>query len=295
MSAAGQVTEEVVVQETALRGAEGRGLSNHGRVTPWLFLTPYLTLFLVFVIAPVVFGAWISLHQYDYTLPGKPFVGLANYVSLFDPSSITFGIFWNSMQATAIFTLLSVPLLLVIPLLVALVMNKSFPGRNALRAVYFAPYVLGVAVVAVLWRYLLDTNIGLVNYYLGRLGLPDDIAWTTSVPAAWVALVGVTVWWTLGFNAVIYLAGLQETSPASSTRRPGWTGPAPCSSSGTSRCPGCDRCSPLSRWSRSSPRSTCSGSPTSSPVGLRVGRRGPRSTRSPKPGSVTTRWAARPR
>jgi multiple sugar transport system permease protein len=65
-------------------------------------------------------------------------------------------------------------------------------------------------VVAVVWRFLLDNNIGMVNYYLGKLGLPDDIAWTTSVPAAWFALVGVTVWWTLGFNAVIYLAGLQD-------------------------------------------------------------------------------------
>ncbi len=55
-----------------------------------------------------------------------------------------------------------------------------------------------------------DTNIGLVNQYLGAIGLPDKIAWLTSVPPAWVALVGVTVWWTLGFNAVIYLAGLQD-------------------------------------------------------------------------------------
>ena len=72
----------------------------------------------------------------------------------------------------------------VVPLLVAIVMNRKFPGRNLFRAVYFAPYVLGVAVVAVLWRYLLDNNIGLVNYYLGLLGLPDDTAWTTSTPAA---------------------------------------------------------------------------------------------------------------
>lgn len=210
-TAAGPAVADEVVQDASSGGpARSPGLTTHGRVTPWLFLAPYLVLFAVFVIAPIAFGAYISLHQYDYTLPGKPFVGLDNYVSLFNPSSITFGIFWDSMQATAIFTVLSVPLLLVIPLLVALVMNQSFPGRNALRAVYFAPYVLGVAVVAVLWRYLLDRNIGLVNYYLGQLGLPDDIAWTTSVPAAWVALVGVTVWWTLGFNAVIYLAGLQE-------------------------------------------------------------------------------------
>ena len=62
-----------------------------------------------------------------------------------------------------------------------------------------------------MWRFLLDNNIGMVNYYLGETGLPDDIAWTTSVPAAWFALVGVTVWWTLGFNAVIYLAGLRTS------------------------------------------------------------------------------------
>jgi multiple sugar transport system permease protein len=114
------------------------------------------------------------------------------------------------MRGTVIFTAMSVPLLLVLPLGIALAMNQKFRGRNAFRAIYFAPYVLGVAVVAVMWRFLLDNNIGVVNHYLGVLGLPDDIAWTTSVPAAWFALVGVTVWWTMGFNAVIYLAGLQD-------------------------------------------------------------------------------------
>ena len=192
------------------RRAPRRGVPRHGKVIPWVFLAPYLILFGLFVIAPVVFGAWISLHRWDFTLPGKPFVGMENYQDLFDSSSIVFDSFWNSMKATGIFTVASVPLLLVLPLIVALVMNKSFKGRNLFRAVYFAPYVLGVAVVAVLWRYLLDNNIGLINYYLGQLGLPDQTAWTTSTPAAWVALVGVTVWWTLGYNSVIYLAALQD-------------------------------------------------------------------------------------
>jgi multiple sugar transport system permease protein len=114
------------------------------------------------------------------------------------------------MQATGIFTLFSVPLLLIVPLAVALVMNQNFRGRNVFRSIFFAPYVLGVAVVGVLWRFLLDANIGLVNSILGGLGLPDNIAWLSSLPEAWVSLVGVTVWWTLGFNAVIFLAGLQD-------------------------------------------------------------------------------------
>src|SRR5215218_11018358 len=193
----------------AARGGAPRRLDRTG-AAPWLFLAPYLVLFLAFVVAPIGYGFWISLHRYDFTLPNKPFVGFENYTDLVTPDSLTFSAFWRSMRATGIFTVFSVPLLLVVPLLIALAMNKKFPGRNLFRAVYFAPYVLGVAVVTVLWRYLLDANIGLVNYYLGLLGLPDDTAWTTSTPAAWFALVGVTVWWTLGFNAVIYLAGLQD-------------------------------------------------------------------------------------
>lgn len=179
-------------------------------LTPYLFLAPYLTLFGVFILAPAVYGFYISLFEWDYMLPGKPFVGLRNYTELFDPVSTTHEPFWLSMKATGQFTLYSVPPLIVIPLAIALILNEKFPGRNIFRAIYFTPFVLGIAVVAVLWRFLLDANIGLINFLLGQLGLPNDIPWTSQLPWAWISLVGVTVWWTLGFNAVIYLAGLQD-------------------------------------------------------------------------------------
>ena len=184
---------------------KGSGRPGGSSLTAYLFLAPYLVLFGLFVAFPAVFGVWISLHDWDYLLPGKPFVGLRNYVNLFDPSSTTFDSFWQSMRATGIFTLFSVPLLVILPLGVALILNQSFRGRTFFRAVYFAPYVLGVATVGLLWRFLLDPNIGLVNYYLGVA-----IPWTTALPWGWIVLVGMTVWWTLGFNAVIYLAGLQD-------------------------------------------------------------------------------------
>jgi multiple sugar transport system permease protein len=190
--------------------ASGRTANQGSQLTAWLFLAPYLVLFVAFVLVPILLGLWISLHDWDFTLPGKPFVGLENYAALLDADSVAFEPFWNSMQATGIFTLFSVPLLLVVPLAVALAMNQRFRGRNLFRSIFFAPYVLGVAVVGVLWRFLLDANIGLVNHLIGLAGLPDDIPWLSSVPEAWVALVGVTVWWTLGFNAVIFLAGLQD-------------------------------------------------------------------------------------
>jgi multiple sugar transport system permease protein len=199
-----------------LRAVErtGRKASRYGgRWVPYLFLLPYLVLFGTFVLAPIVIGLWVSLHVWDFTIPRKPWNGLGNYKDLFDSQSVVGPDFIRSMKATGIFTLFSVPLLVVVPLAVALLMNAKFKGRNLFRAVYFAPYVLGVAVIAVLWRYILDNNIGLLNRYLGAIGLPDNIAWTTSTPAAWFALIGVTVWWTLGFNSVIYLAGLQDISP----------------------------------------------------------------------------------
>ena len=194
--------------------ASGRKPADAGPLTAYLFMAPYLALFIIFIAIPVVFGIWVSPHNWDALLPVKPWVGLQNYVDLFTPGSTTFDPFWNSMEATGKFTLYSVPLLVLIPLLIALMLNLEFRGRNFFRATYFAPYVLGVAVVGILWRYLLDPNVGLVNYYLGALGLPDNTPWITALPWAWISLVGVTVWWTLGFNTVIYLAGLQDIDPA---------------------------------------------------------------------------------
>ena len=114
------------------------------------------------------------------------------------------------MLATGLFTLLSVPLLVVVPLFVAMLLNKRFPGRTFFRAVVFAPYVLGVVVVGLLFRFILDPSVGVLNYLLGRLGFAADTPWTTAEPWVWVSLVLMTLWWTLGFNAFIYLAGLQE-------------------------------------------------------------------------------------
>ena len=191
----------------------GHRIARHGKATPYLFLAPFLALFVVFIVAPAIYGIWISLHDYDFLLPVKPFVGLDNYKDLFSSGGRDAADFWQAMKATGIFTLFSVPLLMVVPLAVALLLNRAFPGRTFFRAVFFTPYVLGVAVVGLLWRYLLDPNIGLVNSYLDQIGVHRNLPWTTDLPWAWVSLVGMTVWWTLGFNAIIYLAGLQDISP----------------------------------------------------------------------------------
>jgi multiple sugar transport system permease protein len=187
-------------------------IRGSGRATPYLFLLPYGILFIGFIAIPAVYGIWISLHDYDYLLPHQPWVGLRNYTDLFKAGSRDGHDFWQSMQATLIFTVCSVPLLVVIPLGIALLLNRAFPGRTFFRAIFFTPYVLGVAVVGVLFRFLLDPNIGVVNHYLHSAGVHRNIPWITQLPWAWISLVAMTVWWTLGFNAIIYLAGLQDIS-----------------------------------------------------------------------------------
>lgn len=187
-------------------GPRRRGNGIRGSVwTPLAFLAPYLVLFVMFIVIPAFYGIWMSLHAWDFVMPEKPWVGLENYTQLFDQASLQFEPFWNGMLATGTFTFWSVPLLIVAPLGLALLLHREFPGRTFFRAVFFAPYVLGVAVIGLMWKYLLNGNFGLVNHLFGT-----NIQWTNTQPWAWIGLVGVTVWWTLGFNAIIYLAGLGD-------------------------------------------------------------------------------------
>lgn len=192
------------------RPARARRIGGRRRtLTAYLFLAPFLALFTTFVVAPAIFGLWISATDWSPFRDVQHFVGLQNYIDLFTPGTTTSADFWQSMGATAIFVVASVPLLVVIPLFVAILLNQRLRGSTVFRTVFFAPYVLGVAIVGVIWVYIFDTQSGILNHLLGLLGLPDDIPWIVDVPWVWVSLVGVTVWWTAGLNTVIFLAGLK--------------------------------------------------------------------------------------
>ncbi|MEL4503342.1 sugar ABC transporter permease [Luteococcus sp. H138] len=188
--------------------ARRKGRRHQAAWVPLVFLAPFLTLFFIFTILPAFYGLWISLHDWDFTLPGKPFIGLQNYTDLFDPAAVQYKPFWNGMKNTGLFVLFSVPFLVTLPLLLAMLLHRNFPGRTFFRATFFAPYVLGVSVIGLMWRYFLDGNFGIINSLLHT-----DIQWTTDQPWAWISLVGVTVWWTMGFNAIIYVAGLGDIPP----------------------------------------------------------------------------------
>ncbi|MDQ5865904.1 MAG: sugar ABC transporter permease [Chloroflexota bacterium] len=193
--------------EAVVGGALGRKKFNW---TPYFFILPHLIFFAVFLGYPFFRGLYMSFTQYDYLRPeATKFVGFHNYVRLFTPGDLTFNVFWNSMWNTVQFVLYSVPLLVVIPLGLAVLLNTKLPGRNFFRAVYFSPWVLSVAVISLLWWWIFQSQGGLMNHYLNQLGL-ETPRWLSTLPAAWAAIVIATVWWTIGFNMIILLAALQD-------------------------------------------------------------------------------------
>lgn len=178
--------------------------------TPYLFILPHLIFFALFVGWPLVNGLLISLQKYDYLRPAQnAFIGLQNYIDLFAPGTLTFNEFWDSVKNTAIFVVISVPPLVIIPLMLAVLLNTKIPGRNVFRAVYFAPWVLSVSVVGLLWWWIFQSSGGLLNYYIRDLGLTPP-RWLSTQPWAWISILVATVWWTIGFNMIILLAALQD-------------------------------------------------------------------------------------
>ena len=139
----------------------------------------------------------------------------------------------------------------------------------------FAPFVLGIAVIGVLFNYLLDSQFGLINYLLGLVGIAP-IGWTQTQPWAWVALVGMTVWWTLGFNTVIYLAGLQEI-PRDQYEAASLDGAGAWGKFRYVTMPGLRNVLVFIITTTCWPAPTCSASPTWSPTAARVTAPGPRS------------------
>jgi multiple sugar transport system permease protein len=178
-------------------------------ILPYLFIAPHLLFFAAFLGWPFLYGIYISLFRYDFLQPNnRPFVGLKNYANLFDPESVPFDKFWNALSNTGEFILWSVLPLVGIALLLAVLLNRNYPGRGLFRTIFFAPYTLSVTVASVLWWWIFQQT-GIVNQALQALGL-KPVNWLGDLPGAWIAITVATIWWTIGFNTIIFLTALQE-------------------------------------------------------------------------------------
>lgn len=168
------------------------------------FCIPFLLIYAAFLIYPMGLGLWMSLFNESLTGAGGEFLGLSNYAELFGDPAV-----WESLWHTLLFTILSTPPLVVIALMMALLTERTMRLRWLYRLAYFAPYVLPVSVVTLIWTWLYSPGFGLINGTLTSLGLAE-IDWLTDERWAMLSVVIATVWWTVGFNYLLYLAGLQE-------------------------------------------------------------------------------------
>lgn len=179
-------------------------------IVPYLFIAPHLFFFAAFLGWPFFYGLYISLFEFDFLRPERrPFVGLKNYANLFNPNSVQFDDFWNGLMNTGEFILWSVLPLVGIALVLAVLLNRNYPYRGVFRTIFFAPYTLSVTVASVLWWWIFQGQGGLMNHYIEMIGL-NPPNWLGEMPNAWVAITIATIWWTIGFNTIIFLAALQE-------------------------------------------------------------------------------------
>jgi multiple sugar transport system permease protein len=212
---------------TAVPAATGAGVSTPRKqterrrrigeawYTPYLFLLPHFVIFLAFIVWPFIFGVWVSLQDFDLFADRRgipsPFVGLENYLDLIDPTSLRFERFWQTLWNTVLFVLISTPTLVIISLALANLLNARFRGRNLFRGIYFAPWTLSVAVVGLVWWWIFQSQGGLLGNMLEAIGI-DSPGWLTTQPWAWLTILIATIWWTIGFNTIILLAGMQAIS-----------------------------------------------------------------------------------
>jgi len=174
----------------------------------WTFAAPFVILFGIFLAFPILASFVLSFTSFglkDLANPvGSTVVGLKNYVDLFsDP------VFWTALFNTFYFVIVGVPLTLVFGLLIATALNRGVSRfRTVFRVGYYLPVITSIVAIAVVWRFLLDPDVGLINMALGGLGI-NGPAWLADPVLAMPSIIAMAVWRNLGFAMIVFLAGLQ--------------------------------------------------------------------------------------
>lgn len=167
------------------------------------FLLPSFIILILFVFWPIVNSFILSFHHWSLVDSKHPFIGLDNYKALIKDER-----FWNSVYNTVRYTVVTVPLSIIFALGLALLVNERLKGVSLFKAIYFLPVISSFAVISIIWSFLMDPDIGLLSYYANLAGF-HTIGWLRSPVWAMPAVILVAVWKNIGFNMVIYLAGLQ--------------------------------------------------------------------------------------
>jgi len=200
------VTTETAVRPRPATESDAPPPRHRGVGLPALgFLAPFLVLYLAFIIGPTLYGLVMSFFDTSLVKPGlSGFAGFGNYAEALQSSD-----FWSSLWHTLWFTILTTPPLILLAFAFALLADRAKRGRWFFRLAFFAPFILPSAVVALIWMFLYTPGLGLLEAGLVKIGITSP-NWLGDPNWAMPSLAITTIWWTLGFNFVLYLAGLQE-------------------------------------------------------------------------------------
>jgi len=182
-------------------------------LTGWAFAAPFVILFGIFMLLPIVSSFVLSFTSFglrDLANPiGTSFVGLKNYIDLMSD-----GKFWSALFNTFYFVVVGVPLTLALGLLIANALNRGVNKfKTVFRVGYYLPVITSIVAIAVVWRFLLNPDVGLINMLLGTVGITGP-AWLADPLLAMPSIIAMAVWRNLGFAMVVFLAGMQAI-PAS--------------------------------------------------------------------------------
>jgi multiple sugar transport system permease protein len=198
-------TATAAVAAVEVRTSKCRRAASGENQSGWLFATPFLALYVLFLIGPVLIGIVISLFNTATVKSGLGnWVGTANYAAVLQSSD-----FWQSMWHSVLFTLLTTPPLVLLPLLFAIFAARISRSRWFFRLAFFAPYVVPSSVVCLIFAFMYTPQTGLISKLFSGVGLsaPNFLG---STSGAWLAVTLLTLWWTFGFNFILYTAAIQD-------------------------------------------------------------------------------------
>lgn len=167
-------------------------------------IIPSMLIITVFVLYPIIKSFYMSLYDWNIIKNSKLFLGLGNYLRAFNDER-----FLNAFKNTVIYTVLYVPILVILSLIFATLLSYDFKGSKAFKAIIFLPAITSMAIIAIIFRFLLDGDIGLISIYLKNMGFKvKDLLREPDSAMGMIIFVGVWRW--IGFNMVIILAGLNS-------------------------------------------------------------------------------------
>ena len=178
------------------------------RFLPWILLTPCLAILMAFIYWPILYSLYLSVHDVNLLTGHQRFVGWENYVDLAGSEP-----FQRSVMITLTFVLISVPVRLVIALLLAQLLVAERPTTRVIRGIFFLPYVSSTAAIAIVWSWLFNTDIGLINAALRLVGFAS-VNWLYHPDTALIAVAVVNAWKQLGYDMVLFIAGLHAINPS---------------------------------------------------------------------------------